>query len=269
MRRLALLIIAAICVVSIPDIAFSKQVGSTRSQSFRLGHEYFIPPGIPEFRRPTRGKVEVILPFLYTYGRAEDNEFLKAWLQRKPDYINVVRLPDVRWPHAEEQAKLHFTLQEMGRTDLHDRLYEWIWDDRRYPVYHNLYYPDREAIFSLSLEFARLNGLDVEEFTKFYWSKAIFDRVRRARFASHMTAVGIRAVVCGRYATSPDMTLSAAAKNSVRASPEEYSNSLHGKENMERFFSVIEYLASENRSECLERVAKDLDRREQASSGKR
>jgi hypothetical protein len=171
------------------------------ADNWRVGLHYgtLIPP-IRTLASP--GKIEVRVPFLYTYGRALDNEFLGAWTAKKPDDVEVVLAPDIRWAHARVQARIYFTLLAIGRSDLHDKLYDWIWQKEHYPIYHNLLYPDERAIFDLTLVFCRSQGVSEAAFTDAYYSKRMNDRVLNAEFEAQSAGFS-QIVVNGLYTTVP------------------------------------------------------------------
>jgi protein dithiol oxidoreductase (disulfide-forming) len=153
------------------------------------------------------GKAEVIELFMYTSPGSRDLQpFLEKWLARKPENVAFRRQPAIIWPHAREQARLYFTLEKLGRTDLHQQFFEWVWDESHYPTYFSAdhQHPDRQAMFALSAEFARVHAIDAETFRATYHSKEIDDRVLRAETMTHFYQVNGTStfVIDGRYSTS-------------------------------------------------------------------
>jgi hypothetical protein len=56
--------------------------------------------------------------------------------------------PAIVFPHTRLQAQMYFTLEKLGRKDLHDKLYDWVTDPEHFPIYHTVIHPDEDAIFS-------------------------------------------------------------------------------------------------------------------------
>ena len=84
-----------------------------------------VVPGQPTSVAP--GKVEVLevlwlgCPHCYALEPG-----VRAWLKTKPAYIEFVRAPVIWGPVQRAHAKLFYTLQALGRTDLIDRAFDTI-----------------------------------------------------------------------------------------------------------------------------------------------
>lgn len=179
------------------------------------------------------GKVEVLELFMYTSPLSyEIQGALGAWRARKPDYIEYRREPSIVFPHARLQARTFFTLQALGREDLHQALFSWIFEKDHYPVYHTIEHPDVAGYLRLNLEFARAHKLDQDRFAAIYGSKELDDKVIKAEIATHGYLVSGTStfVVNGRYSTSVQRV--------------SYPKGNIGPEDYARLFQLIEYLAA-------------------------
>jgi thiol:disulfide interchange protein DsbA len=178
------------------------------------------------------GKVEVRELFMYTSPLSyEIQPYLAEWLKHKPEYVQYVRSPSIVFPHARLQARTYFTLEALGRDDLHQALFAWIFQKDHYPIYHTIEHPDEAGYLRLNREFAQANKLGADRFVSIYTSKEIEDKVIQAEIATHgyLVAGTSTFVVNGRYSTSVQRV--------------SYPNGNIGAEDYKRLFSLIEYLA--------------------------
>lgn len=219
---------------------------SAEKVTWENGRDYFVLPYEMRWSpKPVAGEVEVLVPFLYTYGTFVDgSKSFEDWLKRKPGWIRVERIPNVRWPHAREQARLFLTLKAMGREDMHNSLYDWVYrDQQHFPIYHSLFYPDVEAIWKLSLEFAKTNKLDLDEFSRIYWSHDMMLNLQRLQTThAALGTVGVDLLVGGRYAVNTNMVYGDDKPWSEEA--------VYGEANLVRVFQLVEYLADRARQEA-------------------
>ena len=192
-----------------------------------LDYAVLIPP-VPTYTPP--GKVEVLVRHLYTAQLSWDYErYLEKWERTKPEYIELVRKPAIRYPHARLQARVFFTLQQLGREDLHSRFFEWVLDPRRFPVYHEVIHPDEASYLKLNLEFATANGVDGRKFADIYSSRDMEEKVINEEIQSYPAGQS-SIVVNGKYGTS----LSRLTFPKGRSDPEDFA----------RLFRLVEYLAA-------------------------
>jgi hypothetical protein len=97
------------------------------------------------------GKVEVMEVFWFACPHCYALEpFLKAWRKTKPDYVEFVRVPVMWGPIHRDHAQLYYTLQQLGRDDLDDKVFETLHQQQN-PLAGNT----PEATFDLQLQFAK------------------------------------------------------------------------------------------------------------------
>lgn len=215
-----------------PDAAYPLPALPTTAGIWQPGVDYVVilPPNETKV---APGKVELLVRFLYTGSvyREMENQ-LKNW--KKPDYIEIVHRPAIKWPHARVFAQMFLTLEKLGRADdLHLKLYDWIWDPKRYPIYHTINRPDVEGINRLNIEFAMANGIDEKKFKDVYFSEEIHNKVVSEAVRSHDD--GALIVVNGRYGTD--------SLRAVRGITDKYGT----PESYTRLLQLIEYLAASER----------------------
>jgi len=124
--------------------------------------------------------------------------FLKAWRKTKPDYVEFVRVPVMWGPIHRDHAQLYYTLQQLGRDDLDDKVFETLHQQQN-PLAGNT----PEATFDLQLQFAKENGIDPDAFRKAYYSFAVNAALQRAAEITdryHVDFVPL-IVINGKYMT--------------------------------------------------------------------
>lgn len=146
------------------------------------------------------GKVEVNEIFWYGCGHcyALDPE-LESWKEKKPDYIEFVRIP-VIWGQAHRQhAKLYYTLQALRRPDLHPKVFE--------AIHRNglvLAARDELQARAQHLAFLAAEGVTEKDFNSAYDSMSVASNLQRAEDLTRKYAVENVPVmiVNGKYSTS-------------------------------------------------------------------
>jgi thiol:disulfide interchange protein DsbA len=145
------------------------------------------------------GKVEVLEVFWYACPHCYALEpYLASFRQTKPDYVEFVRVPVTWGPVHRAHARLFYTLEALGRKDLHAKVFDTI------HLQHNLLVGNDEATtFNLQLEFAKANGIDPEAFRKAYNSFTVATNLQRAEELKQRYQVESvpLIVVNGKYAT--------------------------------------------------------------------
>jgi protein dithiol oxidoreductase (disulfide-forming) len=145
------------------------------------------------------GKVEVLEVFWFACPHCYALEpFLKAWRKTKPDYVEFVRVPVMWGPVHRAHAQLYYTLKQLGRDDLDDKVFETLHDGQN-PLVGNT--PD--DTFQHQLQFAKENGIDAEAFRKAYNSFAVNADLQRADEITqryHVEGVPL-IVINGKYIT--------------------------------------------------------------------
>jgi protein dithiol oxidoreductase (disulfide-forming) len=145
------------------------------------------------------GKVEVLEVFWYACPHCYALEpYLTAWRKTKPDYIELVRVPVMWGPVHRAHAQLYYTLKQLGRNDLDDRVFETLHQQIN-PLFGN----SPAETFQRQLQFAKENGVDADAFTKAYNSFAVNADLQRAEELTeryHVEGVPFIAIN-GKYAT--------------------------------------------------------------------
>jgi thiol:disulfide interchange protein DsbA len=145
------------------------------------------------------GKVEVLEVFWYACPHCYALEpFIKTWRKTKPDYVEFVRVPVMWGPVHRAHAQLYYTLKQLGRNDLDDKVFETLHQQQN-PLVGNS--PDET--FQRQLQFAKDNGIDVEAFRKAYNSFAVNADLQRADEITqryHVEGVPL-VVINGKYIT--------------------------------------------------------------------
>jgi thiol:disulfide interchange protein DsbA len=160
--------------------------------------------GTPQPPAVRKGKVEVNEVFWYGCSHCYALEpRLESWKASKPAYIEFVRIPVVWGPMHAQHARLFYTLQALGRNDLHAKVFDAI------HLKHNpLAAQTDEQARALHLAFFRDNGVTEKKFIEAYDSAAVNASVERARDLTARFEVGSvpLMVVQGTYVTGVSMT---------------------------------------------------------------
>jgi thiol:disulfide interchange protein DsbA len=145
------------------------------------------------------GKVEVLEVFWYGCPHCYDLEpYIAAWRKSKPDYIHFERVPVMWGPVHRAHAQLYYTLKQLGRNDLDQKVFDTLHTEQS-PLVGNT----PEETFALQLQFAKDNGIDAEAFRKAYNSFAVNSDLQRAEVITQRYQVeGVPLVVInGKYTT--------------------------------------------------------------------
>jgi thiol:disulfide interchange protein DsbA len=144
-------------------------------------------------------KVEVLEVFWYACPHCYALEpFLAAWRKTKPDYIEFVRVPVMWGPIHRAHAQLYYTLKQLGRGDLDDKVFETLHQQQN-PLVGN----SAEETLERQLQFAKENGIDQEAFRKAYNSFAVNADLQRAEEITeryHVEGVPL-VIINGKYMT--------------------------------------------------------------------
>jgi thiol:disulfide interchange protein DsbA len=131
-------------------------------------------PGQPTSVAP--GKVEVIevmwlgCPHCYAL-----EPFVKTWLKTKPAYIEFTRVPVIWGPTHRAHARLFYTLKALGRTDLIDKAFDTI-QQQRNPLVGG---SDAETL-QIEQAWAAQNGVSAADFANAYNSFSVTSDLARA-----------------------------------------------------------------------------------------
>ena len=144
-------------------------------------------------------KVEVLEVFWYACPHCYALEpFIKAWRKTKPDYVEFVRVPVMWGPVHRAHAQLYYTLKQLGRNDLDDKVFETLHQEQN-PLVGNT----QDETLQRQLQFAKENGIDAEAFRKAYTSFAVnADLLRAEEITQRYHVEGVPLVVInGKYIT--------------------------------------------------------------------
>jgi thiol:disulfide interchange protein DsbA len=145
------------------------------------------------------GKVEVLEVFWYACPHCYDLEpYLAAWRKSKPDYIEFVRVPVMWGPIHRAHAQLYYTLKQLGRNDLDQKVFDTLHQGDNPLVGDN-----EQETLDRQLQFAKDNGIDPVAFRKAYSSFAVNADLQRADAVTdryHVDFVPL-IVINGKYMT--------------------------------------------------------------------
>ena len=166
---------------------------------WRPGVHYVVVDGYRALNRP--GRVAVADVFSYTCIHCYRLEsHLQAWLQRKPAYVDFVRIP-IQWNEKQQAyARLYYTLQVLTRTDLHEAVFSAIQVQKA-----SLYTADPTETLALQLKFASQHGVAADEFTRARDSAAVATALRADSLLLDRlpTTATPTIAVNGKYVTDP------------------------------------------------------------------
>jgi protein dithiol oxidoreductase (disulfide-forming) len=155
------------------------------------------------------GEVEVVEVFWYGCPHCYALEpYLAKWDQGNADYVKLVKVPVMWSPGHKAHARLFYTLETLGRRDLHAKVFE---------AFHRqgqqlLGRSEKEAQ-QLHTAFAKANGVDEKQFLDVYNSFSVNSNLLRAERLTtsyRVSAVPIM-VVNGKYTT--DVTMAGSQEN--------------------------------------------------------
>ncbi|QDQ86180.1 thiol:disulfide interchange protein DsbA/DsbL [Alcaligenaceae bacterium SJ-26] len=141
-------------------------------------------------------KIEVLEFFSYTCGHcAALAPLLDTWTKNQPDDVAVVHVPIAFNAGMRPLQQLYYTLEAMGRTDLHLGVFRAIHEQRTRMF-------DEAGITKWATETA---GLDPKVFADTYNSFGVHSRMQRANQLAESYAIDStpQVVVDGRFLTSP------------------------------------------------------------------
>lgn len=145
------------------------------------------------------GKVEVVEVFWLGCPHCYALEpFVQAWLKNKPAYIEFTRVPVMWGPAHRAHARLFYTLQALNRPDLFEKAFDTIQTKHEPLIAAN----DDETL-KLQEEFAKDNGIGVDDYAKAYNSFTVNSNLQRAEQLTQRYQVqGVPLVVVdGKYST--------------------------------------------------------------------
>lgn len=164
-------------------------------------HYEVVQPAAPV---PASGKVIVTeffwfgCPHCYTF-----EPHLVLWNRRKPEQVELLRVPTTWGPYDRPHARLFYTLEALGRGDLYAEVFDAIHREG-----NRLASMEEEETKQLQLEFARGHGISTEQFLAAYDSTAVQTRLQDAeRLVRHYQVAKLPTlVVSGKYKTDVTRT---------------------------------------------------------------
>ena len=170
---------------------------------WRAGADY--EPVVPaQPTSVTAGKVEVMEVFWYACPHCYALEpFLVDWKKKKPAYVEFVRVPVMWGPVHRAHAQLYYTLKELGRNDLDQKVFDTLHQGQN-PLVGNT--PDETL--QRQLEWATANGISADAFKKAWSSFAVTNDLQHAQDITQRYQVeGVPFIaINGKFATGVDKT---------------------------------------------------------------
>jgi protein dithiol oxidoreductase (disulfide-forming) len=173
----------------------SQQLPSSR---WKPGANYDpIVPAQPTNVSP--GKVEVLEVFWYGCPHCYALEpYLQSWMKNKPEYIQMVRVPVMWGPAHRAHARMFYTLEALGRQDLHQKVFETL-QNQTEPLFGK----DDASSLQVQAAWAKRNGIDEQAFRQAYNSFTVNSNLSRAEDLTRRYRVeGVPYIaVNGKYGT--------------------------------------------------------------------
>jgi protein dithiol oxidoreductase (disulfide-forming) len=187
---------AAIAAFSLRGVAATP---ATAGSQWQPGVNYTVL-GYPVASTLPKGKVEVNEVFWYGCSHCYVlDPVLESWKKGKPAYIEFARIPVIWGPSHRQHARLFYTLQKLGREDLHPKVFDTIHKGGK-PLMAGT---DQEAR-AIHLAFLEENGVTAQQFAAAYDSPEVTKLVDRAQTLTERLEVASvpTLIVAGAYSTS-------------------------------------------------------------------
>jgi thiol:disulfide interchange protein DsbA len=155
---------------------------------------YPLPPTLP------KGKVEVAEVFWYGCSHCYHlDPYLEMWKKSKPAFVEFVRIPVMWGPSHRQHARLYYTMQKLGRGDLHTKIFDAIQQGGKLMMA-----PTDDAARAMHLAFFKENGVTEQQFNEAYDSPAVAKDVETAgRLTARFEVASVPTmIVQGSYSTS-------------------------------------------------------------------
>lgn len=146
----------------------------------------------------TAGKIEVLEFFAYTCPHCFAMEPMMAkWSQTLPENVAFKRVPVAFNASMADLQKLYYSLEALGRLDLHEKVFQAIHRERK-----------RLTGFNAMADWAQAQGVDRQQFEAAFKSFGINNKVARANELTRNYKIDSTPSIAigGRYVTSPGMT---------------------------------------------------------------
>lgn len=184
MKSVTTLLLALLFVVMLP--------GYAQAREYQEGEEY-TRLSSPQ-PTATGDKIEVVELFWYGCPHCYDLEpVVKAWLENKPDDVELVRMPAIVGPRWELLAKAYYTAELLGIADkIHPVLFEAIHEK-------HMKINDEESLQAFFVS----QGVSAEDFQKTFDSFAVAVKMNNSRQMTRRYRIsGVPTVIVnGKYST--------------------------------------------------------------------
>lgn len=168
------------------------QPGLAQANEYQEGKEYLLL-STPQ-PTSTGDKIEVVELFWYGCPHCYELEpEVQAWLKRKPDYVELVRMPAIVGPRWELLAQAYYTAELLGISDkMHIALFEALHDK-------NMKIDDEAALQAFFVD----QGVSTEDFEKTFNSFAVAVKMNNSRQMTRRYKItGVPTVIVnGKYST--------------------------------------------------------------------
>ena len=184
MKSVTTLLLALLFVAMLPGTALSSE--------YQEGKEYLLL-STPQ-PTSTGDKIEVVELFWYGCPHCFELEpEIQAWLQRKPEDVELVRMPAIVGARWELLAQAYYTAELLGITDkIHPALFEAIHEK-------NMKIDDEAALQAFFVD----QGVSAEDFKKTFKSFAVAVKMNNARQMTRRYKIsGVPTIIVnGKYST--------------------------------------------------------------------
>ena len=191
--------LAAAAAVAIVSVRACAAVPAAESYAWESGVNYQVL-GRPQTTPVPKGKIEVAEVFWYGCGHCYAlDPTLESWKQKKPAYIEFVRIPVIWGPTHMQHARLYSTMLALHRADLHAKIFDTIHKEG-----NMLAAETDEQARALHLAFFRKFGITEANFNAAYDSAEVLQNLRRAESLTGRYEVASvpTIIVNGTYSTS-------------------------------------------------------------------
>lgn len=187
-----------VCVLLGASEAALAKGPETPSGPWRVGQHYKLLPQPTTPAAPTE-KVQVLEVFWYGCGHCYAlDPVLETWDSKNAPYVDFVRVPVIWGPMHRQHAKLFYTLQALGRSELHGAVFDAIHKENQ-PL------ADRDEVKAREMHFTFLSahGVTREQFDASYDSMPVLNDVRRAAaITQNYQVANVPTIfIAGKYST--------------------------------------------------------------------
>jgi thiol:disulfide interchange protein DsbA len=163
---------------------------------WQAGTNYTLLP-TPQPTSVAAGKIEIDEVFWYGCGHCFALEpTLENWKSSKAPYIEFVHVPVIWGPTHRQHAKLFYTLQALGRGDLHPKVFDAIHREGK-----QLAAATDEGARALHMAFLKEQGISEKDFNAAYDSMSVAMNLQKAEKFTQTFAIDSvpTMVVNGKY----------------------------------------------------------------------